>query len=128
SSMVAALLTAGVGVWGLVTGQNSDVEGDALIVAADTEARYVFVDGRLYPVANIASARLILGTPDPPVRRLSRATLSELPVGPAVGIPMAPDDPPSAEDLVELPWQVCSVPPSADSPEVSTTIVVGQEM
>lgn len=126
STMVAALVLAGAGVWGLVTGQGSELDGDMLVIQGDTHSRYVYLDGVLYPVANLASARLILQSANPEQRdNVPASALQDLPRGDTLGINGAPDALPPPESLLGTPWRVCSVPPDADSREPSTTLVVG---
>src|SRR5690606_39555637 len=70
-----------------------------------------------------------LSLPDAlPIYNVSRATLRNIPRGPTLGIAGAPDALPLADELVELPWQLCSVPPTTDSPAPETTLVVGEEI
>src|SRR3954470_1467300 len=59
--VVAVLLCAAAFVWGLISPGRSDTWRDSrsLIVDQDTGASYLYVDGRLRPVRNYASARLI---------------------------------------------------------------------
>lgn len=128
SAMVAALLVAAAGIWGLVTNQGRELgDDDLLVIEADTFTRYVYLDGHLHPVTNLASIRLILSDPAPdPRRNVSPGTLRDVPRGPTLGIPHAPDALPDAADLVVLPWRLCSVPPTAESPRPQTTLVMGE--
>jgi type VII secretion protein EccB len=130
SAMVAALLVAAAGIWGLVTNQGREFgDDDLLVIEADTFTRYVYIDGLLHPVTNLASIRLILNDPAPdPRRNVSPRTLRDVPRGPTLGIPDAPDVLPRADDLVGLPWRLCSVPPTAESPRPQTTLVMGDEV
>ena len=130
SAMVAALLVAAAGIWGLVTNQGREFgDQDLLVIEADTFTRYVYLDGHLHPVTNLASIRLILNDPTPDLRRnVSPGTLREVPRGPTLGIADAPDALPDAEDLVGPPWRLCSVPPTAESPRPQTTLVMGEEV
>lgn len=130
SFMVTVLVMAGFGVWGLITGQNSDLEQDTLVFEEGTHGRYVYLaeDDRLHPVANIASAYLILGTAEPETTTLAPSELGGIERGPELGIAGAPDGLPMADQLADLPWRVCSVPPSGDAGEPRTTVVVGQDL
>ena len=62
-------------------------------IAADqnTGALYVKVGETLYPALNLASARLIAGTADNPVR-VRRSEIDSRPRGAMVGIPGAPSE------------------------------------
>lgn len=67
-----------------------DSVGDApIVMARDTGALYVWVEHRLHPVFNLASARLIARTPANPVP-VSAAAIAAADRGPALGIPGAP--------------------------------------
>jgi type VII secretion protein EccB len=116
SAMVGAIVLAVVGVIGLVTGQSSDLSGKTLVVEKETGAKFVYDpdgDGTriLYPVANYASARLILGDPSAPQRTMSHSSLEGIPRGPELGIPNAPDSLPAPDALLGLPWSICDLPP-----------------
>ncbi|MFG2945819.1 type VII secretion protein EccB [Streptomyces adustus] len=107
--VVAVLVAAGALVYGLISpgGNDSWRTSGTLVVNRETGARYLYYDGRLRPVRNYASARLIGGaklrTED-----VSTASLGDTPVGAPVGIPGAPDALPGGGDLDSAPWQVCS--------------------
>lgn len=128
STMLAAVILAAVGVYGLVTNQSAPLEENTLVIERETHARYVYMNGRLHPVLNYASARLVLGAAQPAERTMSRAALEDLVRGPTVGIPGAPDGLPEADALMDLPWRVCSVPPGGDSPNPTTAVVLGREL
>lgn len=92
--------------------------GDAAIVLSrDTGALYVRIDDTLHPVLNLASARLIAGTPATP-HLVSEAAISAARRGPLVGIPGAPNaiGQPLASD--ESAWTVCD-------DAASTTVIIG---
>lgn len=128
SAMVAVIVFAGAGVFGLLTNRSDPLEQNTLVIEEETRARYVYVDGRLHPVENYASARLILEAADPTVREVGRDALQEIPRGHKVGIAGAPDAVPDPDDLLSLPWRVCSVPGEGDSPRPRTVVVIGREL
>lgn len=128
SAMVAAIVLAGAGVYGLVTKGGAPLETNTLVIEKETGATYVFVDGRLYPTLNYASARLILGDGAPPVRSMSQASIRERPRGRTVGIVGAPDDLPDRSALVGLPWSVCNTPDATDPRRSTTRLVVNQRL
>lgn len=80
--------------------------GDAKILATKAGARYVVVDGRVHPVTNLASARLIAGTSDG-AKNVSDKDLERFPRGQLMGIPAAPDEM-SARGDDTVVWAVCS--------------------
>ncbi|MFE1834000.1 type VII secretion protein EccB [Streptomyces sviceus] len=107
--VVAVLVAAGAVVYGLVSpgGNDSWRTSGTLVVNRETGARYLYYDGRLRPVRNYASARLI-GGKDLKTEDVSTASLGDTPVGAPVGIPGAPDALPGGGDLDSGAWQVCS--------------------
>lgn len=105
-------LTVGVilvGVfWGIMQpGLPGDWQNNRLIVATDTGARYVSVEGTLYPVINTASARLLIPAGEFKVVRTDQAALDGIPVGPSIGILGAPDDLPAPAALINSSWTAC---------------------
>lgn len=109
--VVAALVLAGFGVWGLIRPQGS--VGDAsIIVGKSSGALYVLVDDRLHPVFNLASARLIAGSAQSP-RSVADAKLGDHPRGSLLGIPGAPSSLGEAPTDRMSRWSVCD---TADGP------------
>lgn len=85
-------------------------ENGHLVVNTDTGSRYVTKDGTLYPVLNIASARLLLpagATLDP--IKATTSDLEGLAIGKTQGILGAPDTLPTSADLVNAGWMACVV-------------------
>jgi type VII secretion protein EccB len=125
SALVAAIVMAGVGVYGLMNPGGGKPEANSIVIERETGARYVYVEDRLYPVLNYASARLILGVADPTVQTLSRSSLLGLDRGSPRGITNAPDSLPDKNNLLGVPWSVCSAPRSADAPTPATHLLIG---
>lgn len=123
--MVAVLIMAGAGVYGLVSpgGKTSWKSGRAVIVEKETGTRYVYRDGTLHPVVNYASALLILGNAAPTVS-VSRNSLVGVERGPRVGIPDAPDALPDPERLLDGEWTLCSQPERDDTGKLVTASVL----
>ncbi|WP_327006894.1 type VII secretion protein EccB [Dactylosporangium sp. NBC_01737] len=126
--LLTILVAAGFGIYGLLRpgGPMSwRAKSGAIVLVEETGARYVYVDGTLFPVLNYASARLALGA-EAPVEVVSRDSLSGLPVGAPIGIPGAPDGLPSRASLYTGPWSVCARPSLGSSrPSALTTVVFG---
>jgi type VII secretion protein EccB len=124
--VVAVLLCAAAFVWGLISPGRSDTWRDSrsLIVDQDTGASYLYVDGRLRPVRNYASARLIGGT-QMKTRKVRTKSLDGAPHGQPVGIIGAPDSLPAPADLSRGPWAVCSGTGDSGSAAPVTTLAVG---
>ncbi|MGW5216254.1 type VII secretion protein EccB [Nocardia sp. NPDC004085] len=105
--------------------------GDSNIVAEkDTGALFVRLNNRLFPALNLTSARLIVGSPDTPVK-VSRDELAKYPRGPWVGIPGAPASIVDTDER-DSSWTVCDtartgaaapVNPSTGLPTVSRSAV-----
>jgi type VII secretion protein EccB len=124
--VVAVLLCAAAFIWGLISPGRSNTwrDSQSLIVDQDTGASYLYVDGRLRPVRNYASARLIGGT-KMTTRKVRNKSLAGAPHGQPVGIVGAPDALPAPADLSRDPWAVCSGTGEAGSAATSTTLAVG---
>ena len=90
-----------------------------MIVSADTGQAFVIVpedadDGQddgagaeLRPVANLTSARLVLG-PDVEPAVVSQDAIEEQRIGPEIGIQDAPASPPPPGLLVQTGWTACA--------------------
>jgi type VII secretion protein EccB len=126
SAGLALLVITGFFVYGLIFPGGGRPAENVIIVERETGANYLYLRGRLHPVLNWTSARLLLGQAQPPVRTMSRNSLRDVPRGRAVGIPGLPDTLPERGSLVGLPWSVCSAPRSLASVEIATHVLVGQ--
>ncbi len=130
SVMVAALALAAVGIYGVIKpgGKKTWKDGAAVIVEKETGTRYVYRDGKLFPVANYASALLILGAHADTVSASSNSLVGT-PRGPRVGIAGAPDAVPDKSRLLQTPWSLCSQPQEDSTGKLVTTTVlsVGRE-
>jgi type VII secretion protein EccB len=106
--MLTVIALAAVAVYGLIFpgGKTSWQDGRSVIVEKETGARYVYIDGRLHPVLNFASAALLVGSPQ--VTATSHASLVGIRRGVTLGIPGAPDALPTESDLVAPPWSLCT--------------------
>ena len=104
-AVLAAIALAGCAILAVLRPQAG--LGDAPIVMdARSGALYVRIDDTLHPVPNLASARLIVGSPAEP-RTVSARTLAEARRGPQVGIPGAPPVVGSAAPAQDAGWTVC---------------------
>jgi type VII secretion protein EccB len=109
--MVGVLVVAGFGVWGLLSPGGAtglDAPG-TLIIEKETGTKYVYSqqDKKLYPVANYASARLILNTDNVTRKLVSQSSLAKFARGRPVGILGAPESLPDVGHQVIGPWSVC---------------------
>ncbi|GLY64815.1 type VII secretion protein EccB [Amycolatopsis taiwanensis] len=130
--MVAVLIAAGFGVYGVFTGVGgtSWKADGAIVIERETGATYVYRAGELQPVLNYASARLLSNSQNAGPHRVAGADLVEIPRKTVVGIPGAPDSLPDADRITGTPWTMCSVLGSnlAGGPMTTTTLLVGRAM
>lgn len=107
-SLLAALAVAGFAVFAVVHpgGATAWRKPGTLIIDKGTGTRYVLVDGRLRPVLNYASARLLLGD-RLTVDSVAGESLRDVPRGGPVGIDGAPDALPGPGGD-NAPWLACS--------------------
>ncbi|MEW2397786.1 type VII secretion protein EccB [Streptomyces sp. NPDC046862] len=121
--VIAVLVCAGAFVFGLIRpgGNDSWRSAQNLIVDKQTGARYLYLDGRLRPVRNYASAQLISGGAVD-VTTVGTSSLAGTPHGTPVGIPDGPETLPGTGDLDSKPWLVCSgVQPRTTGVVMATT-------
>ncbi|MFE4453475.1 type VII secretion protein EccB [Streptomyces sp. NPDC056796] len=123
--LIAVLISAGAVVFGLISpgGKTSWKTAGTLVVNKETGARYLYADGRIRPLRNYASARLIAGS-GLTTSTVSTASLQGTPVGLPIGIPGAPEAVPPAANLDRGTWLVCSTT-GAGTPGAHTTLVAG---
>jgi type VII secretion protein EccB len=106
--VLAVLGIGGLFAYGVISpgGASAWRKPGTLIVDKKTGSRYVLDGGRLLPVANYASARLLLGA-DLTVDALTTSSISGVARGPQIGIPGAPDALPDPDGL-RKPWLSCA--------------------
>lgn len=130
--MIAVLVAAGFGVYGVFTGVGGTswrTDG-AIVIERENGATYVYRGGALQPVLNYASARLISGAQDPGPHRVAGKDLLDVPRRLTVGIPGAPTSLPPADRTAGTPWTLCSVPAQDTGGEqaTTTTLLVGRDV
>ncbi|MGP3955560.1 type VII secretion protein EccB [Nonomuraea sp. 3N208] len=132
--LIAVLIVAGFGIWGLLSPGNATklTEAGQLLIEEETGASYVYnqQSGKLQPVANYVSARLMLDNEDVKVRTVSAESLAGFARGQKVGIQGAPDSLPKRERLVKAPWSACVVEGADASgvPKPFVTLVAGTDI
>jgi type VII secretion protein EccB len=116
---IAVLILAGVGVYGLIRpgGNTAWREAGTVLREKETGTRYLYDGTVLRPVANFASARLLVRSGES-IMSVSSNSLRGVGHGRPVGIPGAPDTLPEASRLGTTPWEVCS-------DGTSTAVLVG---
>ncbi|WP_460494921.1 type VII secretion protein EccB [Dactylosporangium cerinum] len=91
--MVAVLVGAGFGVYGILTkvGGTAWKADGSIVIERETGATFVFMDGRLHPTLNFTSALLASGRGASQLFRVSQKSLGSVPRGITIGITGAPD-------------------------------------
>src|SRR5262249_12061978 len=112
AGLIATVIFAGVGIYGLVRPGGGRPAEHSLILERGSGAKFLYLQGRLHPVLNWTSARLIAGQAAPDVKTMSQDSLRGIPRGRPVGIAGLPDELPDSSALLGLPWSVCSAPRS----------------
>lgn len=82
-------------------------ENNTLVVGKESGARYLSYRGRLYPVVNTTSARLMVPPDEFEVVFVPDEELDELRHGPTIGIVGVPDAVPPPDRLVQTGWTSC---------------------
>lgn len=144
--ILALVAVAGFLVYGLFKPKSTLAEG--IVVGKQSGATYVYVtnpEKRLIPVTNLASARLILlaqqqnggGQPGPGTgaaepKLVDDSALQNISRTPVAGIPGAPNDIPTRQEMVDPKWSVCDTvtvnerdPDPTARPEIKTTVLIG---
>ena len=127
--MVAVMVGAGFGVYGLLTkvGSTTWKTDGAVVVEKETGASFFYQDGELHPMLNYTSALLATGTSSRQVFQESANALDGVPRDIMRGIPYAPNSLPDESHLAGAPWTVCSTP-STDTRTIKgpvSTLAVG---
>ena len=121
-SLSVVVLLVGVFMSMLQKGLPSDWGNGQLIIDESTGSRYVTIDEELWPVLNIASARLLI-EPDASANPIvvSGGLLTGIPVRDTIGIAGAPDTVPSPDKLVNTGWTACVADEGAIDTRILTT-------
>ncbi|MCX9191282.1 type VII secretion protein EccB [Carbonactinospora thermoautotrophica] len=120
SAGLAAVILAGFAFYGaLRPSAPPNWNEGKLIISKETGARYVFMgDGKLHPVLNVASARLLTDPNNFDIVVVSQKVIDKKDKGLPVGIVDAPDDVPKQKDLLNSDWTACTYP----DPESGNTV------
>lgn len=124
-ALIATLACLAMLLYGLISpGGNETWKVDGALVVVDSSgARYLYAGGRLLPVLNFASAKLVAGD-QLRVEHVAEKSLGEVPRGDPLGIVGAPDSIPA---VTAESWQVCASV-GRDEPGASTLAVGGGEL
>lgn len=107
-ALTAMVIIAGVFIGLLRPGLPGGWENNRLVVARDTGARYVSVEGTLHPVINTVSARVLIPAEEFAVVSVNQSSLAGIPIGGTIGILGGPDTLPKGSDLDGTKWLSCS--------------------
>ncbi|MFF5212410.1 type VII secretion protein EccB [Streptosporangium sp. NPDC000396] len=111
SALVAVLVAAVFGILGLLKPGSATALTDPGTMIVEEESGAIFVysapQGKMIPVDNATSARLLLRAQNVKVRTVSAASLARYQRGALVGIPGAPKSLPAPGKLVRTPWSAC---------------------
>lgn len=90
-------------------------DDQSLVIVEGDGSRYVGIQGTLYPVLNVTSARLVLDSGSFHVVDVSEDDITDAPRGATIGIPGAPDELPLADRLTDTGWLACVAPDAGTS-------------
>lgn len=119
--VVACVVLAGCAALALFRPQDR-IGNASVVVGRDSGALYVAIDSTFHPALNLASARLVLGSPVEPAV-VADEELASRPRGPLVGIPGAPAS--LAYHPDEMPWTVCDTVDVNGLHSVTTAVIAG---
>lgn len=117
-AVLTAVVTAVCAILALVK-PGGDIGDAPILVVGDTGAVYVSVGDVVHPVFNLASARLIAGTPADP-RIIAQRAVDSAQRGPRMGIPGAPERISTPLSAEESGWTVC------DDARGETLVIAGE--
>lgn len=108
--VLAGLLVAGAAVSGVLRpAVGDDWREDGLVIGRESGSRFVMSEGRMYPVINSASARLLLARDgELKISYVPDDVLVDEPKLQTVGISGAPDYLPPPDLLVQSGWTACT--------------------
>lgn len=107
-AVLAGMILAGAAVLGFMkptVSNNWDKQG--VVVDKDNGSRFLASNGRLYPVLNTASARLLVPG-SKKINLVPDKLIAKRPHGPAYGIQAAPDVLPARNMLANTGWTACT--------------------
>lgn len=120
---ISILILVGSGALAFFKPQGGDVGGDSIVADSTTHQLYVDIAGKLHPVYNLTSARLVTGSMAEPAE-VGSAELAKRPKGQWVGIPGAPySTEVSAANSSQ--WGLCDTVrnPDSNTPRVQIAVV-----
>lgn len=106
--ILLVLVVGGFAVYGWIVpgGSKAYRQAGAILVEKETGTRFVYLEGALHEVPDLASAMLIQGA-SAQVKLISKNSLKDVPRGVPMGVVGAPRQMPGADALVRGPWLTC---------------------
>lgn len=104
-AVLGILVVAGAAIMSFLRPQGA-VGDSKIVMAKESGALYAVVDNTLYPVLNLASARLATQSNETPTS-VKQSKLGDLPRGPLIGIPGAPTALPGSSAGDRSTWTLC---------------------
>jgi type VII secretion protein EccB len=115
--VIAVLITGAAGVLAFFK-PTPNFGNSSIMLSKSNGTMFVQIGGRLHPVLNLASARLISGKSDVP-KQVDDKFLNTVPLGPVVGVVGGPDSIHLGDDLGVSSWTVCD---TTQTPKVTDTV------
>jgi type VII secretion protein EccB len=115
--IVAVIIIAGLAILAFLRPQG-ELGSAPIVMVRESGALYVRIGDTIHPVLNLASARLIAGTPANP-ELVSESAINSAKRGPLVGIPGAPASIATPLTGDESEWTVCD-------DGTTTTVIAGE--
>jgi type VII secretion protein EccB len=108
-AVLAVLVIVGAAITGVFKPTVPDGwDQNGLVIGKESGSRFFAQDGRLYPVINTTSARLLTSPDDEfKVRIVPDAKIAEKRPGATIGILGAPDVLPASDKLIDTGWTAC---------------------
>ncbi|MBL7258793.1 type VII secretion protein EccB [Paractinoplanes lichenicola] len=126
SLLIASLAVGATAIYGILTGNGNTDPRDSSVILQEkgTGAQFVYLkaDSRLHPVLNYTSGLLLAEGSPAAVKGISARKLSDVPIGPALGIAGAPDSLPEKSALLPGSWSVCT---QREDAGLRSTVLVG---
>ncbi|MBB4691287.1 type VII secretion protein EccB [Paractinoplanes abujensis] len=126
SLLIAALAVGATAIYGILTGNGNTDPRDSSVILQEkgTGAQFVYLkaDSRLHPVLNYTSGMLLAEGSPAAVKGISARKLSDVPLGPTLGIVGAPDSLPEKSALLTGSWSVCT---QREDAGLRSTVLVG---
>ncbi|MEV6431525.1 type VII secretion protein EccB [Nocardia sp. NPDC051463] len=129
-AVLGVLVVAGAAIMSFLKPQGA-IGDSKIVMAQESGALFAVVDNTLYPVLNLASARLVTQSNEVPTS-VKESKLGNMPRGPLVGIPGAPAALPGSSAGDRSTWTLCDTVPlssagsATGSSGAKSTVIAGE--